>query len=176
MPNARTRFALGILLVLAAIFASPAAAGGHGFRHAFGVGLLRTQARSLHVLRSGTAEMVRLAKRASEPSLGDRDRELLDDRLQALLVGHDSIIDFTQYEGLTLLDLFGSVTVQQAPGSGQFIDVHTVDVQTATLGIDALDVTTEATAVYSVVELTTAFKALEAELLRNGVEQASLGL
>jgi len=178
MLESRRRTAASTLtLALAlALMAGAAAAGPGDFRHADGVGMLGAQREGLARIRAKSHERLELARRASSMGVPSESRELLDERFQDLLKEMDWIAQSTTYEGLTLLDLPGTATIQLAPGSSDCVDVHLVDVRGTTLGVDATDLLTLANARDAAIKEETAIDLLIWVEQQNCGEHALLGV
>lgn len=171
-----TRLArLALALVLPLCLAAPAQAQ-QGFRHAFGVGVLRTQAEGLDRILEHVTFMRDLALRASTESISWEARLRLNE-----LFWHESLaIDFVawraEYEGLALLEHTAIATVQSTPGGTQFTDILLHAVTTEALGVDTADLLTPANAHEARWEMEVALQTLSQVRQQNCADLAALGV
>ena len=111
-----------------------------------GVSLVQTAEGSLGELNSNLVRMRELAVQASNGTLNDGDRAVIDTEFQALLQEIDRVATQTTFNGVNLLD--GSTTslsIQVGTESGETIDITLDDMTVATLGVST-DVTTSTNA------------------------------
>lgn len=153
-----------------------AGASPGGFRHADGLGILGEQRQGLSELLRLAGDRLELAEQSSQPQWTLQERAEFDQRFASLGDQMDWIASVTNYEGLTLLDLEGTASVQVAPGSSQLVEIHIVDATTAYLGTDALDVTTAANAQAAVWSIRAGLETLSWFEQRNCAEHSLLGV
>ena len=108
-----------------------------------GISLAQTAEGSLNEVSNLLNRMRELAMQASNGTLDTEDRATIDTEFQALDDEINRIATQSEFNGIALLDGSStSVSIQVGLDSGQTIAVGMVDAQSATLGIDSLDVTT----------------------------------
>ena len=171
-----TRLArIALALVLPLSLATPAQAL-QGSRPAFGVGVLRTQARGFDRILEQAESMRDLALRASAESLRQGTRL----RLNQLFwhEGHtlNAVAWRAEYGGLSLLDVWGFMNVQSSPGSTQFVQVHLYDVTTDALGLNSLNLLTLASAQEALWTMEDTLEALAPMRQQNCADLAALGV
>ena len=85
-----------------------------------------------------------LTLQASNGTLNDSDREIIQKEIDGLLGSSDEIAKTTKYNGMALLDgSRGTFTTQSGADSGDTQEVNIADAQVASL-VGSIDVTTEA--------------------------------
>lgn len=99
-------------------------------------------------------DMLRVATRASDPTLTVFESAALDDQFQALAARIDVIASRLDAHEIALVDGSNSTRIQTAPGGSSAVEWPVVDLQAATLGIDTLDVSTPSNAQAAVQALT----------------------
>jgi flagellin len=122
-----------------------------------GISLAQTGEGALNGVNSMLSRMRELATQAANGTLSPTDRTTLDNEFQKLSGEIDRVATSTEFNDIKLLD--GSVatsTIQVGINSGDTIDVTLQDTQAATLGINALDVTSAANASTAIAALGTA--------------------
>ena len=109
-----------------------------------GVSLVQTAEGALDELSGNLVRMRELAVQASNGTMTDADRAVIDTEFQALIEEIDRVASDTAFNGVNLLD--GSTTslsIQVGTESGQTIDISLDDMTSSTLdvGTDVTDVT-----------------------------------
>ena len=119
--------------------------------------------------------MRELALQSANGTLDDADdRATLDAEFQSLDDEINRIATSTEFNGISLLDAVGTVSIQVGIDSGSTIDVNTVDVTSATLGIDTLSVDTAANATTALAAIDLAITAVSQDRGRIGADQNRL--
>jgi flagellin len=119
-----------------------------------GVSLVQTAEGAMAEANNNLTRMRELAIQASNGTVSDDDRAIIDNEFQALILEIDRISQTTNFNGLALLD--GSLTtldLQVGINAGETITVTLEDVTAANLAIDTLDVTDAANAVAALTAL-----------------------
>ena len=122
-----------------------------------GVSLTQTAEGSLQEVSNNLNRMRELAVQAANGTLTTTDRATIDAEFQELITEIDRVSGEASFNGLNLLDgSTASIDLQVGVDSGDTITVNMVDSTAATLGIDALDVTSAANASAALTALDTA--------------------
>ncbi len=166
---------LALALALPLSLATPAQAQ-QGFRHAFGVGVLRTQGQGLDRILENAESMRDLALRASAESLRRGTRLRLNELFQHESLAIDLVAWRVEYEGLGLLEHTAIATVQSSPGGTQFIDVLLPAVTTEELDIATADLLTPASAHEALWKMEVALQTLSQVRQQNCADLAALGV
>jgi flagellin len=107
-----------------------------------GISLAQTGEGVLNEVTNILSRMRELSMQSANGTLSTNDRQTLDGEFQALIAEIDRVATQTQFNGINLLDgTGGSIAIQVGINSGETITIALPDTQAATLGIDALDVT-----------------------------------
>jgi len=102
-----------------------------------------------------------LAVSASNGTLSDSDRASLNEQAQALISESNEVASNTSYNGKKLMDgSTNSVSIQTGANSGDMTPVALPDTTSATLGIDAIDLTTQAGATTAIEDIDKAIESL----------------
>ena len=122
-----------------------------------GVSLTQTAEGSLQEVSNNLNRMRELAVQAANGTLTTTDRATIDAEFQELVTEIDRVSGEAAFNGLNLLDgSTASIDLQVGVDAGDTITVNMVDATAATLGIDALDVTSAANASAALTALDTA--------------------
>ena len=122
-----------------------------------GISLVQTAEGSLNELNGNLVRMRELAVQAANGTLTTTDRATIDAEFQELVTEIDRVAGDTSFNGLNLLDgSVATIDLQVGTDAGDTITVTMVDSTAATLGIDALDVTSAANASTALAALDTA--------------------
>jgi flagellin len=122
-----------------------------------GVSLAQTAEGSLQEAQNNLVRMRELAMQAANGTLTAIDRATLDTEFQALIQEIERIATDSTFNGLPLLDgTAAPLDIQVGINAGEVITITLPDVTTATLGVDVLDVTTDANASAALAVLDTA--------------------
>ena len=111
-----------------------------------GISFSQTAEGAMNEVNGLLNRMRELAMQGANGTLDTADRATLDVEFQALDDKINRIATQTEFNGVNLLDNTTGAVIQVGLDSGQTITVNTIDAQSATLGIDAEDVTTIANA------------------------------
>lgn len=136
-----------------------------------GISLVQTAEGALHETHAIVQRMRELAVQASNDTLTDQDRKLLDIEYQELKKEITRISTDTEFNTKTLLD--GShkdnpLKLQVGANSGQAIDVYIGQVDTATLGLVDSSIATREKANEAIVEMDDALYKVSSERARLG--------
>lgn len=136
-----------------------------------GISLVQTAEGALHETHAIVQRMRELAVQASNDTLTDQDRKLLDIEYQELKKEITRISTDTEFNTKTLLD--GShkdnpLKLQVGANSGQAIDVYIGQVDTATLGLKDSSIATRDKANEAIVEMDDALYKVSSERARLG--------
>src|SRR5690606_3095396 len=104
--------------------------------------------------------MRELAIQASNGTLSDEDRDVIDAEFQALDDEINRIATSTEINSISLLNSSTATSIQVGLDDGQTIDVTGQDVQSSTLGINGLDVTDVTSASAALDSLDTAINSV----------------
>jgi len=120
--------------------------------------------------------MRELAVQASSETLDDAERAYADDEYSALASEIDRIADVTEFNGIKLTEGTNtSLSVQVGINSGDTIDITLGDLGAATLGVDALDLTTAGGASSALATLDTAIASVSEYRASYGAVENRLG-
>ena len=139
-----------------------------------GISLSQTAEGALNEVSNILNRMRELAMQGASGTLDTADRATLDVEFQALDDEIQRIASQTEFNGIALLDNTTDAVIQVGLDSGQTITVNTVDVQSATLGISALLVTTSANATTALAALDTAIGSVNTARGQLGADQNRL--
>ncbi len=128
-----------------------------------GMSVVQTAEGAIGEISNNLNRMRELAIQASTGTLSDEDRAIIDEEFQALDDEIQRTAEQTQFNGLTLLDGTNDLDIQIGLDSGQQITINAVDVQSATLDIDGLDVTDSTNAQAALASLDAAINSVNSE-------------
>jgi flagellin len=111
-----------------------------------GIDYVRTADGALGEVGDNLGRLRELAVQASNGTLSPEDRALLGEEAAALTAEIDSVATSTEFNGAPVLDGSGVVTLQVGDDAGETIDVDAIDARAAALGIDSVDLSSEASA------------------------------
>lgn len=138
----------------------------------YNINLLQTAEGALSVIDEKLVRLRSLAVQAANGGLQAEDRAILDTEFQALLDEIDRIANVTNYNGIYLLDgSTSSVTFHIGENATNNEDYYAVTLNamtTTALGINALDITTVASAQAAITALDTAIASKDTERTRLG--------
>lgn len=138
----------------------------------YNINLLQTAEGALSVIDEKLVRLRSLAVQAANGGLQAQDRAILDTEFQALLDEIDRIANVTNYNGIYLLDgSTASVTFHIGENATNNEDYYAVTLNamtTTALGINALDITTVASAQAAITALDTAIASKDTERTRLG--------
>ncbi|TAJ23503.1 MAG: flagellin FliC, partial [Planctomycetota bacterium] len=118
------------------------------------VSLAQTAEGALNEVSGNLARMRELAIQASNGTLSDTDRAIIDTEFQALVSEIDRISGETEFNGIALLDGSStSVDMQVGLDSGDTISVDLQDVSTSTLGLTSTNVSTSSGATAALADI-----------------------
>jgi flagellin len=139
-----------------------------------GVSLVQTAEGALAEVSGNLIRMRELAVEAANGTLNTADRNSLDAEFQALDDEINRVASQTEFNGITLLNSASTISIQVGTTTGQTIDIVTADMQTATLGVDVLNVTTSGLASTALAALDTAIDSVVAQRGDFGASQNRL--
>ena len=128
-----------------------------------GISVVQTAESSVAEINNNLNRARELAIQASTGTLSDADRTIIDEEFQALDDEINRIATQTEFNGISLLDGTGDIDIQVGLDQGEQITINAIDVQSATLGIAALDVSTQAGAQAALDSLDTAINSVNSE-------------
>jgi len=140
-----------------------------------GISLAQTAEGALNEVSNILSRMRELDMQGANGTLDTEDRATLDVEFQALDDEIDRIATQTEFNDIKLLDNTTGVVIQVGLEATQTITVNTVDAQSATLGIDALDVTDIANSSTALGALDTAITSVNTARGQLGADQNVLG-
>ena len=129
-----------------------------------GLSLTQTAEGAVGEISNNLNRMRELAVQASSGTISDDDRAIINEEFSALESEIDRIASDTTFNGLNVLD--GSQTdldIQVGTELGQEITIDAVDVTSSGLGIDTLDVSTDAGAEQALASLDSAIDSVNSE-------------
>jgi flagellin len=134
-----------------------------------GVSLAQTAEGALQETSNNLNRMRELAVQAANGTLTTTDRATIDAEFQQLIAEIDRVAGESSFNGVSLLDgSTASIDIQVGVDSGDTVTVDMVDGTAATLGVDALDVTSAANA-------STALAAIDAAIDNVSTGRGTLG-
>jgi len=139
-----------------------------------GISLAQTAEGALNEVSNMLGRMRELAMQAANGTLDTEDRTTLNTEFQALDDEVNRIAGQTEFNGISLLNNTSGAAIQVGLDSGQTITVNTVDVQSSTLGINSLLVTTVANASTALASLDTAISSVNTARGQLGADQNRL--
>jgi flagellin len=107
-----------------------------------GISLVQTAEGALNETTNLLTRLRELAMQSSSDGIGDTERGYIQDEADALVEEMERIAQATEFNGTELLNAASTLTFQvgiRNVDANDRIDVSTVDVTTATLGVDNLD-------------------------------------
>ncbi len=128
-----------------------------------GLSVTQTAEASLGEVNNNLNRMRELAVQASTGTISDDDRAIIQQEFVALQDEIDRIADDTRFNSLNILDGSTDIDIQVGISQGEEILIEAVDVTTGSLGIDALDVSTDAGAEAALATLDTAINTVNSE-------------
>ncbi len=108
-----------------------------------GISLLQTAEGALTEVHSMLQRMNTLANQAATGTYDNDDREALQLEVDELVAEIDNIASSTQFNGINLLNSTGSVTFQIGALDSNTLETDLADVQSTSIGIDAIDIETQ---------------------------------
>jgi flagellin len=139
-----------------------------------GVSLVQTAEGALSEVSGNLVRMRELAVEAANGTLNAADRTSLDAEFQALDDEINRVAGQTEFNGISLLNGAVTVSIQVGTTTGQTIGISTTDMQSAALGIAALDVTDTTNASAALAALDTAIDLVVAQRGDFGASQNRL--
>ncbi len=133
-----------------------------------GISLAQTAEGSLNEVSNLLSRMRELAVQSANGTLNTADRAVIDTEFQALDAEIQRVATDTEFNGISLLDTAQTIAIQVGIDSGQTIGVNLADMQSAALGIAALDTTNTTNA-------NAAITALDAAIDTVSTRRGSLG-
>jgi flagellin len=122
-----------------------------------GISLAQTGEGALNTVNSLLGRMRELATQAANGTLSPTDRTTADNEFQKIIAEVDRIATSTEFNDINLLDGSAATsTIQVGINAGDTVDVNLSDTTSATLGINALDVTSAANASAAISTIGTA--------------------
>lgn len=112
-----------------------------------GVSLAQTAEGGLNSIQQGTQRIRELAVQAANGTLGDEDRQAIQTESNEIRTQIDQTANQTEFNGRQLLQggAGGANAVQITSGiDGETVDIDVADVRAAELGLDNIDVTSQA--------------------------------
>jgi flagellin len=125
--------------------------------------LVQTAEGSINEISNNLNRMRELAIQSANGTLSTEDREIIDVEFQALIDEIDRIASDTEFNGTNILDGSTDLDIQVGANSGEVITIAAVDLQTSTLAIGSLDVTSDTNASNALAALDTAINSVNTE-------------
>ncbi len=111
-----------------------------------GISMVQTAEGAMGVQVEQLQKARELAVQAANGTLSASDRTKLNTEASGLMSELNEIATDTQFNGNNLLDSGNTFKLQVGANSGETRDVETIDTKSATLGVDAIDLSTTASA------------------------------
>ena len=119
-----------------------------------GISMVQTAEGALGSQQSILQRVRELSVQASNGSLSQSDRDVINNEAQSLMEDYQQIADDTSFNGHRLLDgSEGSIVLQTGPNSGDTNQVNLSDTSATTLGVSPLDLSSQASASASLSSL-----------------------
>ncbi|MGH6649546.1 MAG: flagellin [Sphingopyxis sp.] len=139
-----------------------------------GISLSQTAEGAMGGISNMLVRMRELAVQASTGTLGDDDREAIQTEVTALIAQIDDVATRTTFNGTALLDGTAALDIQTGINDGEVVNITIADMQSAGLGVDALDFSTAAGASGALATLDTAIQTVATERANLGAQQNRL--
>ena len=140
-----------------------------------GISLAQTAEGGMNEITSMLQRMRELSVQSANGTLSDDDRTNLQVEVAALISQIGDVATRTTFNGVALLDgTNATVNIQTGKDSGQTVAITLTDVSAATLGVDALDISTAAGASAALGALTTAMDSVTTAQASLGADQNRL--
>ena len=121
-----------------------------------GISLTQTAEGALNEVSNLLVRARELSIQSANGTLAQEDRDTIQVELAAILTEIDRVATDTEFNGVALLDGSGAVDIQVGIDAGQTITIAAVDTQAATLGINGLDISSQAGATGALATLDSA--------------------
>ncbi len=140
-----------------------------------GISLAQTAEGGMNEIGSMLQRMRELAVQSASGTLTDADRTNLQAEVTELIAQIGDVATRTQFNGVALLDgTNATIDVQTGSDSGETVAVTLTDVTAATLGVDGVDISTQAGADTALGDLDTAIDAISTAQATLGAAQNRL--
>jgi len=139
-----------------------------------GISLAQTSEGALNEVSNILGRMRELSMQAANGTLDTEDRATINTEFQALDDEVNRLATQTKFNGIELLNNTTGATIQIGLDSGETISVSTVDMQSSTLGINALTTTTAANASTALAAIDTAIGSVNTARGQLGSDQNRL--
>ncbi|MFT5284043.1 MAG: flagellin [Planctomycetota bacterium] len=107
-----------------------------------GISLVQTAEGALNEVSSNLTRMRELAVQSANGTLNTSDRTVIELEFTALKSEIDRIADTTEFNGISLLNASGSISIQVGLGASQTIAVALTDATSSSLGVSTLSAAT----------------------------------
>jgi len=126
-----------------------------------GISLAQTSEGALNEVGNMLSRMRELATQSANGTLGNTERTTLNNEVAQLVEEIDRIAGTTEFNGIALLDgTNATADLQVGINSGDTVTLTMQDATTATLGVNALDLTTQAGASSAITDIEAAITAV----------------
>ena len=139
-----------------------------------GISLVQTAEGALNEVSNILGRMRELSVQAANGTLSTADRATINTEFTALTSEIERIADQTTFNGINLMNAATTADIQVGINTGETISVTLSDMQSAALGIDALDTTTAANASAALATLDTAIETVNTQRGSLGADQNRL--
>ena len=142
-----------------------------------GVSLAQTAEGGLNSIQQGTQRIRELAVQAANGTLGDEDRQAIQTEINEIRTQIDQTANQTEFNGRQLLQggAGGANAVQITSGiDGETVDIDVADVRAAELGLDNIDVTSQAGAQAAIATVDAASQQVTEARAEVGAQQNAL--
>jgi len=117
-----------------------------------GISLIQTAEGAMGTISDILQRLRELSVQADNGTYSDADKTSIKAEMDLLVDEIDHISTTTSFNGMTLLDSASSLTLHISDKSTDTISVSLIDVDAAALGVDSLDVTSDAQAAISAID------------------------
>lgn len=140
-----------------------------------GISLAQTAEGGMNEITTMLQRMRELSVQSANGTLSDSDRENLQTEVTALIAQVGDVATRTTFNEVSLLDgTNATINIQTGSSANQTVVITLEDVSAATLGVDALDISTEAGATAALTALDTALDTVTTGQANLGASQNRL--
>lgn len=139
-----------------------------------GISLAQTAEGAAGEVSNILVRMRELAVQSANGTSTTEDRDAIQLEVDALIAQVDDIATRTDFNGQSLLDGTANINIQTGVDSGETVNITIGDLQSAGLGVDALDLSTSAGASTALGLLDTAIETVSTERSNLGAQQNRL--
>ena len=125
-----------------------------------GISLVQTAEGALNEVSSNLTRMRELAVQSANGTLNTSDRSVIELEFSALKSEIDRIADTTEFNGISLLNASGSISIQVGLAANQTIAIGLTDATSGNLGVSTLSATTVTGSTSSLATIDTAINSV----------------